>query len=247
MAKNKEGFLMYRDTIHSVNHLTDEQAGKLFKHVLAYVNDEDPQTEDKVILLAFEPIKQYLKRDLRKYEEIRDKRSAAGKASVQARLQKKKEEHESKSTSVEKDEQAPTDSTVIDIVSVSVSDIVLDIDRSKFNNPDEVFQTFAEVVKHFNDNLLPKTTAKVVKWLKEIDKLNRIDGHDFKKIVEVVKWARQDQFWSTNFLSLMKLRTKKPGEEVSYFDKFLIKMNGAPKKKDNFDLSDAENAEDFFK
>ena len=60
---------MYRDTIHSVNHLTDEQAGKLFKHVLAYVNDEDPQTEDKVILLAFEPIKQYLKRDLRKYED----------------------------------------------------------------------------------------------------------------------------------------------------------------------------------
>jgi len=250
MAKNKEGFLMYRDTIHSVNHLSNEEAGKLFKHLLQYVNDLDPQTDDKVVLLAFEPIKQYLKRDLRKYENLVAKRSAAGKASVQSRLKKKKEEHETKLTSVKSEEQASTNSTVSvsvsDSVSVSVSDIVIDINKKGFSS-DEVFQTFDKVIYLFEENCLPKTAAKVVKWLKEIDKLHRIDGHSFQKIVEVVKWARQDQFWSTNFFSIMKLRTTKAGEDVKYFDRFLIQMKGNKKNVDNFEVKDAKNADEFFK
>ena len=71
MAKDKKGFILYCDVIHTVEKLTDEQAGKLFKHILKYVNDQDPTPEDVITEIAFEPIKQSLKRDLQKYEGIR--------------------------------------------------------------------------------------------------------------------------------------------------------------------------------
>lgn len=79
MAKDKKSFILYTDVCYMAKHLTDEQAGKLFKHLLAYVNDENPETEDQIINLAFEPIKQSLKRDLLKYETKREERSKAGK------------------------------------------------------------------------------------------------------------------------------------------------------------------------
>ncbi len=73
MAENKKSFLLYCDVIHTTDKLSDEQAGKLFKHILAYVNDLNPETNDLLIEVAFEPIKQSLKRDLKKYEGIRAK------------------------------------------------------------------------------------------------------------------------------------------------------------------------------
>jgi hypothetical protein len=69
MAQDKSSFLLYCDIIHTVNKLPDEKAGRLFKHILAYVNDQNPDTDDLLIELAFEPIKQALKRDLKKYEK----------------------------------------------------------------------------------------------------------------------------------------------------------------------------------
>jgi hypothetical protein len=39
MAKDKKSFVLYCDIIHTIEQLTDEQAGHLFKHVLYYVND----------------------------------------------------------------------------------------------------------------------------------------------------------------------------------------------------------------
>ena len=79
MAKEKNSFLLYCDIIHTVLKLNDEQAGKLFKHLLKYVNDQNPTPEDIVTEIAFEPIKQSLKRDLIKYEGIRERNSENAK------------------------------------------------------------------------------------------------------------------------------------------------------------------------
>jgi hypothetical protein len=68
MATNKKSFLLYCDIIYTVKKLSNDQAGELFKTILSYVNDENPQTPDLIIDLVFEPIKQQLKRDLRVYE-----------------------------------------------------------------------------------------------------------------------------------------------------------------------------------
>lgn len=43
-------------------------------------------------------------------------------------------------------------------------------------------------------------------WLTEMEKLNRIDGHDWTAISEVIDWCQNDPFWKSNILSPAKLR-----------------------------------------
>ncbi len=70
MAKDKKGFMLYADQKEVVNELPDDIAGQLFKHIYSYVNDENPETDNLLIKVAFAPIKHQLKRDLKKYEAI---------------------------------------------------------------------------------------------------------------------------------------------------------------------------------
>lgn len=87
MAEDKKGFILYADQKELFSQLPDELAGKLIKHIMAYVNDEDPVSEDIVINIAFTPIKLQLKRDLIKFEETKGRRSTAGKIGAEKRWQ----------------------------------------------------------------------------------------------------------------------------------------------------------------
>jgi hypothetical protein len=69
MAENKKAFVAYCDWLESFEELTDEEAGKLAKHLFRYVNDQSPEAPDRMTKMCFIPIKQSLKRDLVKYEE----------------------------------------------------------------------------------------------------------------------------------------------------------------------------------
>jgi hypothetical protein len=141
MAKGKKSFVLYTDQIGIFSKLTDEQAGLLIKHIYAYCNDEEPKG-DFVTELAFESIKQALKRDLRKFEDVKVKRSEAGKKSAEARKQQKA----TKSTSVKSVQQKATKSTVSVSdsvnVSVSVNEKVNDILKRK--------QSFRQSLTDFN-------------------------------------------------------------------------------------------------
>lgn len=66
--EGKKSFVLYTDLIEIVEELDDNEAGLLFKTILRYVNDLDPEIP-KEIKLAFIPIKQDLKRDLEKYKK----------------------------------------------------------------------------------------------------------------------------------------------------------------------------------
>lgn len=90
MAKDKKGFIMYADQKELFDTLTEEQAGKLIKHIFAYVNDENPESDDILTKLAFIPIKQQLKRDLKKFEETKQSRSDAGKKGMESRWKNNK-------------------------------------------------------------------------------------------------------------------------------------------------------------
>ena len=83
MAENKKSFVLYSDSKSIIDLLTNEQAGLLLKTLFAYVNDENPKI-DNSIALVFEMIKLQLKRDLKKWEQTKEGRSAAGKASAEA-------------------------------------------------------------------------------------------------------------------------------------------------------------------
>lgn len=79
MAKDKNSFILYADLLLTISKLTDVKAGKLFKMILEYVNDKNPESDDILIQVAFEPIKQQLKRDLRDWEQKKEKRAEAGR------------------------------------------------------------------------------------------------------------------------------------------------------------------------
>jgi len=85
MAENKKSFVLYSDTQGLINQLPDDVAGRLFKHIYAYVNDENPIADELLLNIAFEPIKMQLKRDLVKYDKKREQWSEAGKKSAEQR------------------------------------------------------------------------------------------------------------------------------------------------------------------
>jgi len=121
MATDKKGFILYADQKELFEQLSDEKAGQLMKFIFAYVNDENPVTDDLLVNLAFTPIKQQFKRDLKKWENTREGRSKAGKASAEARKKNKIQQELTKPTSVNKSQQSSTNSTVNDNVNVNVN------------------------------------------------------------------------------------------------------------------------------
>lgn len=125
MAKDKKSVLIYVDWISIFDELSDEEAGKLVKHLFRYVNDKNPEAPDRLTKLLFEPIKQTLKRDLVKYEKIREK----NRDNVKVRWNKK-------DTTVY--DRIPTDTKHTDIDSDSVidNDKVKDIIKKANKSPD---------------------------------------------------------------------------------------------------------------
>lgn len=85
MAQDKKSFILYSDLIETISKVPDDVAGKVFKMILEYVNDQNPETSDLLLQVLFEPIKQQLKRDLVKYEGKKGQFSDAGKESAKAR------------------------------------------------------------------------------------------------------------------------------------------------------------------
>ena len=137
MAANKKSFILYCDLIHTVSKLNDEQAGKLFKHILSYVNDEKPETEDLITNIAFEPVKQALKRDLVKYEELREK----NKENARKRWDSKKNEKIPKDATAS--ERMRMDTKNADNVNVSVI--------NNINNESEIIALYETVLREIRE------------------------------------------------------------------------------------------------
>ncbi len=135
MAKDKKSFVLYADLIKSLDHLTNEELGVLFRHLFEYVNDKKPTLTDRLLLTAWKPIELQLKRDLIKFEEVKAKRSEAGKRSAELRALKSEEQNSTNSTSVESVQQSSTNSTVNDTdnVNVNESDIKKELSLANIN------------------------------------------------------------------------------------------------------------------
>lgn len=127
MAENKKSFVLYCDLIKSIEHLTNEEKGILFNHLLEYVNDKNPVLEDRLVLTAWKPIELQLKRDLIKFEEVKLKRSDAGKRSAELRMLKNDKQNSTNSTSVDFVQQSSTNPTVTVNDNVNVNVITKEI------------------------------------------------------------------------------------------------------------------------
>ncbi len=170
MAKEKNSFLLYCDIIHTVEKLDDVQAGKLFKHLLKYVNDQDPTPENALVEIAFEPIKQSLKRDLIKYESIRERNSENAKKRWNA-------------TASDRIPKVPNNTKNADSVSDSDNDIY-NIDYQALL--DFVNKTFGRSFKVITD--------KVKRAYKKLLK----DGYKKEDIINAIKNCKENQYHKDN-------------------------------------------------
>lgn len=86
------------------------------------------------------------------------------------------------------------------------------------------FEAFLKsLIELFPEDSRPKDKEELNAWLESIDMLFRIDKIDLEKIYRISKWARNDEFWSGNFLSIRKLRRKNK-ENIPYHVVFSEKM-----------------------
>ena len=118
MSNGKKSFIAYCDWIETFEELSNEEAGKLVKHLFKYVNDLAPESSDKLTKMCFIPIQQSLKRDLKKYDKYIDKQKVNG--SKGGRPKKNPTEPKKPKPFLEN----PTEPKKADSVSVSVSDSV---------------------------------------------------------------------------------------------------------------------------
>lgn len=88
MANGKKSFVFYCNWRNTFAELPKDKGYDLLMHILAYVNDEDPQTDDVLIKAVFANMKDQLKADLLRWERKQEQRIAAGKASAESRKRK---------------------------------------------------------------------------------------------------------------------------------------------------------------
>lgn len=174
--EGKKSFLLYCDQIGLFEQLPDAQAGKLIKLIFAYVNDQNPEIEDLLLKVAFEPIKLQLKRDLTTWNNIVERNRINGAKGGRPKNPKKAKKPSGIIGKPKEPKKAVNDNdtdsdTVNDNVIVTVND----------NNSKELPNGSLHVVligiysKWFNNKFQMKP---------------QIDGGDGKGLKEIIKFLR---------------------------------------------------------
>jgi hypothetical protein len=151
----KKSFLLYDDLYETLQYLNDEQLGKLTRMIFDYrINGVVCDVSDP-LFFCFTPIRVQMERDDAKYKDEVEKRSIAGKASAEARANKR--QHNSTHVeSVQHKEQVSTNPTdnVNDSVSDndSVNDILNIAKAIKSNFKKWTARDFAEDIKIHKQN-----------------------------------------------------------------------------------------------
>ena len=182
MAQGKKSFIFYSNWKDTFDALPDDKAGELIKHIFAYVNDENPESDDVLINAVFATIKNTLKDDLKKWEKQQEQRIRAGKASAEKRKRN--------ATSVN---ERSISSTVNVNGNVNVNDNVsnkLDINSRKIN--------FAQSIKDIFDSDFNDVDLKIMKefidyWTEhgENDKKMRFEKQkSFNKKLRIGRWLK---------------------------------------------------------
>ena len=86
--EGKKSFTAYCDWLTTLEELSDDEAGRLMKHLFRYVNDLSPTAPDRITSLLFTPLKATLKRDLQKWlkrSEVNRKNGTMGGRPVKAK------------------------------------------------------------------------------------------------------------------------------------------------------------------
>jgi hypothetical protein len=105
----KKSFVIHIDSLNVLDDLTDEQAGKLFKAIKAYQNNENIELES-IIKIAFSPFKNQFSRDLGSYKNRCEQNKINGLKGGRPKKQNGFQESEKTELVIQKPKKADSDS-----------------------------------------------------------------------------------------------------------------------------------------
>lgn len=200
MAAGKKSFVLYADQIHVFEGLSPQEAGELIVHIFRYVNDITPDVPhtNRIVEIAFTPIKHQMKRDLKAWEAELTGKSAGGRKGMQNRWKSKKTITGDNIVSDVITPVTPITVNVNDNVNVNVTDNVKDInvpeiiiplkkEAKKREKKEFVAPAIEEMIEYFKQNGFPKELAERA-W-KGYD---AADWHDTKGN-KVRNWKQKSQ------------------------------------------------------
>jgi len=167
---NKKSFILYADIHSTLKLLTDKDAGRLFKTILSYVNDENPEVDDLILQVAFEPIKQQLKRDLKIWKNKKNVRAEAGRKGGLAKSSNTKQKVAKLPVNVNvnvNDNISKDIYKAFNHLSISKKEYLKLLEDYKKENIDEVLES----IENYKDNKKYKSLYLTAKnWLKRDSK-----------------------------------------------------------------------------
>lgn len=129
-------------------------------------------------------------REIAKRQEIKEKRTKAGKKGAANRWQKW---HSSESSS-----------SSLNLKESSKKKILVPPPEEAI----ECSQLLSDLIFENFPNRTAPTEPQLMSWARDAERLNRIDNHPWAEIAELIRWAQADDFWKANILSMSKLREK---------------------------------------
>jgi len=196
MAKDKTSFILYADQRSYFDKLTDDEAGRLIKHIFSYVNDENPNPVDRITDLSFEPIKLQLKRDLKKYEVVVNRNQENGKKGGRPKNQEEPKKPSGLFDNPSKPKKADND---------TVNDTVNDTDI----NSSKLLSVFNSILGKQTRVVNAKTKSQIKDRLKE--------GYTKEDIVKAITNASKDPFHMDSSYKYLTLEFLTKPEKLDRF------------------------------
>lgn len=222
MAKDPAVLFYFQDFLVGTEFMNDDEVGKYIR-ILCHQADKGALTENQ--------IKRICKADTIP-EIILEKLSIDDNGKYyQKRMKSEKEKRENYSESRKKNRGGSSE----DMNDISLSHDSHKEDENEDINEDvivneikveinpEIIELYETVILLFDEDLRPKTDKKKEQWCDVLDKLVNIDHYEPIHIAQIIKLAREDNFWRGNFLTVNKLR-RKNSEGIMYIKVFEKKL-----------------------